>query len=102
MAFSFLRRWLARSPVPRPDLHFLLYTRAACPLCDEAWEMLLRYQERYQFALEIKDVDEAEDLMHEFGACVPVVIIDGQVRFRGHINEVLLQRILDAKGKRGL
>jgi len=101
MAFAFLKRWFARSPVPRPDLHFLLFTRAECPLCDEAWEMLLRYQERYQFALEIKDVDEEEDLMHEFGACVPVVTIGGQVRFRGHINEVLLQRILDAKGKRG-
>jgi hypothetical protein len=101
MAFAFLKRWFARSPVPRPDLHFLLYTRAECPLCDQAWEMLLRYQERYQFALEIKDVDEEEDLMHEFGACVPVVMIDGQVRFRGHVNEVLLQRILNAKDKRG-
>jgi glutaredoxin len=101
MAFSFLRRWLARTAVPRPDLHFLLYTRAACPLCDEACEMLLRYQKSHRFVLEIKDVDEAEDLVHEFGACVPVVTIDGQVRFRGHINEVLLQRILDAKVEQG-
>ena len=79
-------------------MHFLLYTRAACPLCDKALEMLLRYQKRFGFPLEIKDVDEAEDLVREFGACVPVVTIDGQVRFRGHINEVLLQRILDANG----
>jgi glutaredoxin len=98
MTFSFLRRWLARTTAPRPDLHFLLYTRAACPLCDKALEMLLRYQKRYGFALEIRDVDEAEDLMHEFGAFVPVVTIDGRVRFRGHISEVLLQRILNAKG----
>ena len=32
----------------RPDLCFLLYTRtAACPLCDEAWDLLLRYQKNY-------------------------------------------------------
>jgi glutaredoxin len=96
MGFSFLWRWLARTTAARPDLHFLLYTRAACPLCDEAWEILLRYQKRYGFTLEIKDVEEAEDLVREFGACVPVVMIDGKVRFRGRINEVLLQRILDA------
>ena len=97
MAFSFLGRWLARTPVPRPDLHFLLYTRAACPLCDEAREMLLRYQKQYGFDLETKDVDASADLVREFGECVPVVTIDGQVRFRGHINEVLLRRILDAR-----
>ena len=95
MAFAFLWRWFARTPVQRRSMHFLLYTRAACPLCDEAWELLSRSQKRYGFVLETKDVDDAEDLVREFGNCVPVVLIDGKVRFRGRINEVLLQRILD-------
>jgi hypothetical protein len=97
MAFAFLNRWLARTPVPRPDLHILLYTRAGCPLCDEAWEMLLRYQNRYGFVLESRDVDESADLVQAFGEWVPVVTFEGKVRFRGHINEVLLRRLLDAK-----
>ena len=96
MTFEFLWRWLARRRAQRADLHFLLYTRAACPLCDEAWELLLRYQTRYGFTLETKNVDESADLVSEFGNCVPVVAVNGKVRFRGRVNEVLLERILAA------
>jgi glutaredoxin len=96
MDLGFLWRWFARRPILRPDLCFLLYTRAQCPLCDEAWNLLLRYQEAHGFALEKKDVDASEDLTREFGNCVPVVLVNGKVRFRGRVNEVLLQRILVA------
>jgi glutaredoxin len=96
MARAFLWRWFTRTPVQRPSMHFLLYTRAACPLCDEAWELLSRYQKRYGFVLETKNVDEAEELVCKYGNCVPVVLIDGKVRFRGRINELLLQRMLNA------
>ncbi|MBI3822674.1 MAG: glutaredoxin family protein [Planctomycetes bacterium] len=98
MALASFWNWLTRSPTQRPDLHFLLYTRAACPLCDEAWELLVRYQKRYGFVLETRDIDASADLVHEFGQCVPVVAINGKVRFRGHVNEVLLQRILIHEG----
>jgi hypothetical protein len=97
MAFEFLRRWFARTPMQRPDLHILLYTRAGCHLCDEAWELLRRYQKRHGFALESRDVDESAELVTAFGECVPVVMVAGQVRFRGHVNEVLLRRLLEAK-----
>ena len=63
MTFAFLRRWLRLAPKPRPDLHILVFTRAACPLCDEAWELLKRLQRRYGFALELKDIDESADLV---------------------------------------
>ncbi len=45
---------------------------------------------------ETKDVDESEQLVCEFGNCVPVVAINGKVRFRGQVNEVLLRRLLEA------
>ena len=94
MAFAFFSRWFARKPRQRPDLAFLLYTRAACPLCDEAWELLTRYQKQYGFALETKDVDESAELVCAYGNCVPVVAVNGKVRFRGHVNQVLLKRLL--------
>ena len=96
MTFDFLRRWLTRMVKQRPDLHIVVYTRAACPLCDEAWETLRQFQERYQFAMESKDVDESADLVKEYGNCVPVVVINGKLRFRGRVNPVLLRRILEA------
>lgn len=81
----------------RPDLHVVLYTRANCPLCDEAAILLDRYRRRHGFTLETRDVDASPELVAAHGNWVPVVTINGQLRFRGHINEVLLQRILDAK-----
>ncbi|MBI1832978.1 MAG: glutaredoxin family protein [Planctomycetes bacterium] len=95
MAWSSVWQWLLGKPAQRPDLHIVLYTRADCPLCDEAWHMLADQQKRFGFVLEAKDVDADADLVREFGECVPVVVINGVVRFRGRINEVLLNRILD-------
>lgn len=94
MPFAFLKRWFAPKPRQRPDLVFLLYTRAACPLCDEAKELLVRYQKQYGFVLASEDVDGAKELQSQFGECVPVVLVNGKVRFRGKVNEVLLMRLL--------
>jgi glutaredoxin len=95
MAFTFLLRWLRLAPKQRPDVRVIVFTRATCPLCEEAWELLQRQQRRYGFTLEAKDIDESAELVREHGEWVPVVAINGQVRFRGHVNEVLLRRILD-------
>jgi glutaredoxin len=99
-ALRFLRRWLRperlRPERQRPDLHVLVYTRRTCPLCDEALEMLRAFQARYGFDIRTSDVDESAELVKDYGNCVPVVMINGKVRFRGHVNAVLLKRILDA------
>jgi glutaredoxin len=96
MAFTFLLQWLGRLPAQRPDMRVLMYTRAGCCLCDEAWEVLKRLQARHGFALETMNVDESAKLIEAYGACVPVVTINGKVRFRGGVNEVLLRRMLEA------
>ena len=92
--FTWVRNWLARRSAQRPDLHFLMYTRAGCHLCADAWQLLTRHQRRHGFTLEQIDVDTAPDLATRYGACVPVVLVNGQVRFRGRVNEVLLRRLL--------
>jgi hypothetical protein len=96
MDFAILWRWLSNKPRQRPDLRFLLYTRANCPLCDEAWELLARYQHAHGFHLESKNVDASAELACAYGNCVPVVLVNDRVRFRGKVNEILLQRILNA------
>ena len=40
------------------------------------------------------DIDDDEDLTEKFSTCVPVVEIDGKVRFRGRVDRVLLRRLL--------
>jgi glutaredoxin len=74
-----------------PDV--VLYTRRGCHLCDDALAVL----KRHGITPRLVDIDDDPLLRERYNECVPVVEIDGQERFRGRINEVLLQRLLAAK-----
>jgi glutaredoxin len=98
--FSLLQKWLGRRARQErtkqcPERRFLMVTRQDCHLCSDAWKLLQTYQKRHGFALEALDVDSDADLVAKYGNCVPVVLVDGQVRFRGRVNEVLLRRLLE-------
>ena len=67
-----------------------LNTRKGCHLCDDALEIL----ETYGFDVTLIDIDQDPQLVEQFCDCVPVVEIDGKIRFRGGVNEVLLLRLL--------
>ena len=83
------------------NLHFVLYTRQGCHLCEDAGQLLQKEQKRYHFQLEVVDVDIQEKLVEQFGDQVPVVTVNGQIRFRGGINPVLLDRLLQAEIRHG-
>jgi glutaredoxin len=68
----------------------ILYTRRRCHLCDDALATL----NRFGLEPQLVDIDADPTLRERFDHCVPVVEIDGKVRFRGRVNEVLLRRIL--------
>jgi glutaredoxin len=78
-------------------LHVTMLTRRGCHLCDDAWEMLQKEQSRHGFTLQAVDVDKDPVLADRHGHEVPVVTINGQVRFRGGVNGVLLRRLLRAE-----
>jgi hypothetical protein len=71
----------------------VLYTRAGCCLCDQAWKVLQNAQRRHAFSLGKIDVDTDPVLAESYGLQVPVVTVDGRVCFRGTVNTVLLDRI---------
>ena len=68
-----------------------LYTRKNCHLCDDALDIL----RRHGLEPEIVDIDQRPELLTEYNECVPVVMIDGKIRFRGRVNELLLSRLLN-------
>ena len=70
----------------------ILYTRQGCHLCDDALGLL----RRNGLSPRIIDIDSDPELVARYDTCVPVVVIDGKERFRGHVNEVLLRRELHA------
>ena len=86
-------------PALKP-LRVTLYTRALCCCCQTAREVLAEYQNAR--GVEVEEVD-AEDpaLAAIIGPTVPVVAVDGKIRFRGEVNRVLLDRLIAARTDRG-
>ncbi len=73
--------------IPRAEhLTFIVYTRAQCCCCHEALDMLKNAQERFGFVIEEVDVDGDPNLVAQFDTDVPVVALNGKVRFRGMVN----------------
>ena len=75
-------------------LRLHLYTRAGCCLCADVRALLDRLRRDYSFDLQSTDIDTDEHLRKTFGDCVPVVLINGKIRFRGRIQAALLTRLL--------
>lgn len=73
-------------------MRVVLYTREGCCLCDDAKAML----EKHLPGTPIGEIDiDGDPVLHErFTDCVPVVEINGRIRFRGRVNEMLLRRLI--------
>lgn len=91
------RKFLSRRSAPRVSWRVVVYTREQCCCCHKAIDLLKRYQKKHRFTLETIDVDSDPELRRLYDTTVPVVTIDGKVRFKGIVNEVLLNRLIDAE-----
>jgi glutaredoxin len=76
------------------EQRIVLYTRVGCHLCEDAWTLLCQLRDRHGFVLEVVDIDTEEPLRRLHGEQVPVVLVNGRVRFWGRINRVLVERLL--------
>lgn len=86
------------SPRLKADhLTFTVYTRAQCCCCHKAIDILEDFRRRYHFMLETVDIDADPDLVAKYDLEVPVVAVNGKVRFRGVVNPTLLERLLIAE-----
>ncbi|MFN4259161.1 MAG: glutaredoxin family protein [Gemmataceae bacterium] len=97
----FWRKWTFWWQQPEPALahwQVILYTRQGCHLCETAHQQLQAYQRRWRFALRVVDIDTDAELVQRYDTQVPVVAVNGKVRFRGAINPVLWRRLLVAEG----
>jgi glutaredoxin len=73
-----------------------LYTRAQCCCCQSAREVLEEYRQAHGF--EFEEVDASDPSIEALiGPTVPVIAVDGRVRFRGEVNRVLFERLLEAR-----
>ena len=104
VALFALGAWAHRSAVTKnaEDAAFdnvTVYSKPACELCDRAVSVLREFGSAIP-TIEVVDISEHEELLREHAESVPVVEIDGVVRFRGIVNRELLQRLIDAEQRR--
>jgi glutaredoxin len=95
---ALLTRLLRRS-TRAVHLTFTVYTRAQCCCCRKAIDLLRSRQPRWGFAIEEINVDTDPHLRARYDTEVPVVAVDGKVRFRGVVNPALLDRLLTAESR---
>lgn len=95
--------WGARRSSPqrwqptRPGRRFrsaTVYVGDGCHLCEEATALLAEYHQ-WLPPIEQIDIRSNPQLTTEFGTCIPVIALDGKVRFRGKIQEELLRRLIE-------
>ena len=80
-------------------LTFTVYSRADCCCCHKALDLLKEYQARSGFTVEEIDIDTDPDLVAKYNTEVPVVAVNGKVRFRGIVNPAFLKRLLLAESR---
>lgn len=87
-----------RMATPRASrLAFTVYTRQHCSCCYKALTLLEEARKHHGFTIETIDVDSDPALAQQHGDSVPVILVDGKVRFRGKIESALLDRLLTAE-----
>ncbi len=59
----------------------VMYSRPRCGLCDAARAVILAERDRTPFAFEEIDVESDDALELEYGARLPVVVVDGEELF---------------------
>jgi glutaredoxin len=98
--FRLLKRLFSRGAAPGRTVRVTVYSRCDCHLCEIALEQLQKAG--HEFALDVTDLDvDADPALKElYGDQVPVISINGKVRFRGRVNGVLLKRVLLAESLR--
>ncbi len=93
---------LARIFGPRArcqHLTFTVFTRVQCCCCHKALDLLKDHQRAHGFRITEVDVDADPELVEKYGNEVPVVAVNGKVRFRGVVNPALLERLLAAESQ---
>ncbi len=55
-------------------IHFTLYSRGYCHLCDDMLEQLQAYRTRYSFEVSVLDVDADDALLALYDELVPVLV----------------------------
>ncbi|SDK05630.1 glutaredoxin family protein [Sediminibacillus albus] len=72
----------------------VLYSKPNCPLCDEAKDLLIAFQDQYGYDLKEVDIYSDDELLEKYQLTIPVVEIDGQEVDYGQIEWAKLSEFI--------
>ncbi len=75
-------------------IQLTVMTREGCHLCDKMATELVLMQKKLPFQLAFVDIDEKPELLAQYNADVPVVMMDNTVLFRHFFDEDRLRQAL--------
>ncbi len=80
------------------ELVFSIYSRPECHLCDEMLEALKQWQHRFNFKINIIDIDQDLALTERFAARIPLLAVADTEICEYHLDEKALLKFFN-KGK---
>lgn len=72
-----------------------LYSKAGCHLCDEAREHLETVAAEREFDLREVDIRRDPELFERYRDRIPVIVVDGEERLEGRIEEEDVQALFE-------
>jgi glutaredoxin-like protein DUF836 len=76
-------------------LVFSIYSRPECHLCEEMFDALRKYQSRFDFTVQIIDIDQEPSLTARFAARIPLLAAGDVEICEYHFDEKALLHFIE-------
>jgi thiol-disulfide isomerase/thioredoxin len=76
-------------------LVFSIYSRPECHLCEEMLSALKLWQERYDFKIEVIDIDKSEDLTARYAARIPLLAVNNNEICQYHFDDEAFIKLME-------
>lgn len=83
-----------------PEIVLTLVTRRDCHLCEEMAAAVRAVSEGEPLRVEVRDVDEDDDLRRLYDEQVPVLLVNGRRAFKYRVTPAELRRRIAAEARR--
>jgi glutaredoxin len=71
-----------------------IYSKADCPLCDKAKDVIVSVQDEFGFEIHEIDITQDSRLFEQYKESIPVIFIDGRKAFKYRVDPKELRKKL--------
>jgi len=79
-------------------IEFVVYSRIGCHLCEDLLQQLSVLQQRYEFCIQVCDIDTDAQLVARYNDKVPVVMYLDEELCRYFLDPISIKRVLVGDG----